>query len=245
MNNILKDVYAQVRARDLGIMDSIQRLEYLPYNMDLALKFIEKVGKKRRSSFVIDKQNKFVFTNLIRWVHGDPEFKSLDPITKEMIKGDLSKGFYLAGATGTGKSWALDIISIYTLVDNVQIKIDDIPKALVWKNYRTDAICDSYSRTGDLEKFKRTNIIGLQDLGTEQKESLYMGNRIDVIRQILESRGDFTDKITLITSNLPIGHPSITERYGERVASRLGEMCNYFELKGADRRKSNNKILMK
>ena len=64
-----------------------------------------------------------------------------------------------------------------------------------------------------------------------------MGNRINVLRQILEYRGDQTDKITLITSNLPMNHKRFIDRYEDRVSSRLNEMCNYFEIKGKDRRK--------
>jgi len=79
--------------------------------------------------------------------------------------------------------------------------------------------------------------MAFQDLGSEPMESLYMGNRLNVMRQILENRGDRTDVITLITSNLPINCQEFTSMYGDRVASRLLEMCNYFEIKGTDRRK--------
>jgi len=66
---------------------------------------------------------------------------------------------------------------------------------------------------------------------------LYMGNRINVMRRILEYRGDQSDQITLITSNLPYNSKKFVELYGDRVASRLNEMCNYFEITGKDRRK--------
>ena len=34
-----------------------------------------------------------------------------------------------------------------------------------------------------------------------------------------------------------MSHKTFLERYDGRVASRLNEMCNYFEIKGKDRRK--------
>ena len=80
-------------------------------------------------------------------------------------------------------------------------------------------------------------MLGIQDLGSEPQESLYMGNRVDVVRQLIEHRGDKTDEMTLITSNLKINGERLVNRYGDRVASRLVEMCNYFEIKGKDRRK--------
>ncbi len=66
---------------------------------------------------------------------------------------------------------------------------------------------------------------------------MYMGNRLNVLRAILEYRGDRTDKITMISSNLPVQHKAFTDKYGDRVASRMCEMCNYYQLTGIDRRK--------
>ncbi|MDD4154105.1 MAG: hypothetical protein PHT30_01675, partial [Bacilli bacterium] len=75
------------------------------------------------------------------------------------------------------------------------------------------------------------------DLGAEPEEANYMGNRINPLKTLLEHRGDYTDKLTIISSNHSINHQEILDRYGDRVASRLLEMCNYFEIKGTDRRK--------
>ena len=159
-----------------GIFRSVKRFQYLPYDLNLALKVVEAIGKKRNPKFIIDDENRFTYENLIRWVHGDPEFKCLNADTKEVINGTF-------------------------------------------------------------EGFKKMNIIGFQDLGSEPIESLYMGNRINVMRRILEYRGDQSDQITLITSNLPYNSKKFVELYGDRVASRLNEMCNYFEITGKDRRK--------
>jgi DNA replication protein DnaC len=87
-----------------------------------------------------------------------------------------------------------------------------------------------------LDKYKKMPILCNQDLGAELKESLHMGNRINVLKQLIEYRGDRQDLITLITSNYPIDSEFISVKYGDRVVSRLIEMCNYFELKGKDRR---------
>lgn len=106
-----------------------------------------------------------------------------------------------------------------------------------WGNVRTDVMCDEYTEQGTFDKYKKMSIVGIQDLGAEPMESMYMGNRINVLRQILEYRGDQTDQLTLITSNLPMNHKRFIDRYEDRVSSRLNEMCNYFEIKGKDRRK--------
>ena len=83
-------------------------------------------------------------------------------------------------------------------------------------------------------------MLGIQDFGQEPAESLYMGNRLDVIRQLVEYRGDCSDELTFITTNLKMGGEKLIQRYGDRVASRLNQMCNNLEIKGLDRRKMWN-----
>jgi DNA replication protein DnaC len=79
----------------------------------------------------------------------------------------------------------------------------------------------------------------VDDFGSEPTESAYMGNRLEVMRCIIENRGDRRDRLTHIISNLPPGSKQLKEKYGDRVQSRLFEMCNYFELRGQDRRRSD------
>jgi hypothetical protein len=220
-----------------GLFQSIKRYPYLPYNMNMALQVVDAIGKKRNPKFRIDKENQFTYENMIRWVHGDPEMKCLNPDTKEIIPGRLNAGIYIAGNTGSGKSWALEIMAAYSLIDSVQVTVGDTQRCLYWGNVRTDVMCDEYTEQGTFDKYKKMSIVGIQDLGAEPMESMYMGNRICVLKQILESRGDRTDQLTLITSNLPMNHQRLIDRYGDRVSSRLSEMCNYFEIKGKDRRK--------
>ena len=88
-----------------------------------------------------------------------------------------------------------------------------------------------------MSAYKTAPMLCIQDLGNEPQEALYMGNRLDVARYIIEYRGDAHAELTFITSNLRMGGDILKERYGDRVASRLMEMCNYYEIKGKDRRK--------
>ena len=205
--------------RNKGFFHTIRRNSYLPYQLPFAMQVVEAIGKDRNPKFCIDNENRFVYENLIRWIHGDQDFKCVDPATKEIIPGRLTAGIYIAGNTGSGKSWALEIMSAYCDIDNVQVTIGNEQFCLRWPCFRSDTICEEFTEKGSIE-------------------SLYMGNRMGVIQQLLEYRGDFTDKITLITSNLPMSHKVLIDRYGDRVASRLNEMCNYFEIKGKDRRKT-------
>ena len=128
-------------------------------------------------------------------------------------------------------------MSAVAQLERIAVTASNERRALRWSCVRTDAICDEYTKEGEMRGYKDMAVVCFQDLGTEPLESLFMGNRQNVMKQILEHRGDLYNVITLISSNLPINHDALNDRYGDRVSSRLCEMCNYFELKGQDRRK--------
>ena len=164
--------------------------------------------------------------------------QAIDPVTKKVIQGGLKKGIYIAGNTGTGKSWCLEVMAAYAMAFGFVITLGETEKRMLyWDNVRADDICEEYAANGTFQNYKTRKIYGIQDLGSEPAESVYMGNRIEVLRQLLEYRGDRTDQVTLFTSNLPMNHKILVDRYGDRVSSRLSAMCNYFEIRGKDRRK--------
>ena len=215
-----------------------RHVKYFPYRMEIALNVVTQLGKQITPDFVIDKSNEFLYKNLIKWVHNDVSMLCTHPDTSQPMCGRLNKGIYIAGGIGTGKSCALEIMSKYSQIDDVKLMIGGVEKNLSWRNIRTDDVCAAYEEHGTITEFKSEPIIGFQDLGSksEPRESVNMGNRIPVMAQILCSRGDANNKITLITSNFPMKHKNIMDRYDEPVVSRLVNMCNYFELKGIDRR---------
>lgn len=226
------------KMKQRGYFNDIIRYSYTEdFDINESLQMIEILGKSRTQKFVIDDENRFTYTNLIKWVHGDASMQCLDPNSKEHVKGNLKRGIYIAGNTGTGKSWALEIIVAYSRMMGFQITFDDKQTALSWANISADDICSKFSNTGNIDGIKNNNILGIQDLGAEPLECCFMGNKLEVMRNVIETRGDKSDNITLFTSNLPMSHKALVDRYGDRVASRLVEMCNYFEIKGQDRRK--------
>ena len=197
--------------------------------------FMKAIGENMLpGKFVMDSDNSYVYENVRRWVDGDSNFEALDPLTITNGKGDINKGIYIAGPTGTGKTVLLDLMLRYAKGLYLKFKIDGRETSLVWDTYRSDEICMDVVKTGDIDRYVRIPVLCINDVGSEPKESLYMGNRVEVLRMILERRGDNHDRcLTLITSNLRMdGLP-----YGSRVMSRLYEMCNYYELKGQDRRR--------
>lgn len=223
-----------------GMFVGITRYQYLQYDVEEALKIVEAIGKSRNPRFVIDGENRFTYENFIKWCHCDQSMKCLDPDTRQIVPGYLKRGIYIAGNTGSGKSWCLDIMLAYCAAWGFRVSFANDNNTLFplwWHTVRADAVCDKFVADGDIQLYKKQYILGIQDLGCEPQESMYMGNRMEVLRNVLESRGDKTDELTLITSNLKINGEALFTKYGDRVASRLREMCNYFEIKGKDRRK--------
>lgn len=194
-------------------------------------KFLMGIGERFVRGFELDASNKDVYENVRKWADARP-FTCMHPLTKKTIMGDTTKGLYICGPTGSGKSVLVSIIRAYLKALHAKIRVGNSIEPMEWEPRRADDICVEYSRTGDLEQFMKARILCIHDMGSEQEETLYMGNRVNVIRTILEYRGDRNNLITIITSNDTIEE----SKYGERVKSRLCEMCNYFELVGKDRR---------
>lgn len=228
-----------VRAQ--GCFSGIERQEQTNYDIQHALRIVEAIGKIRSPKFRIDDENRFAYVNFIKWLHADPTMQALNPTTGEVMQGDLTRGIYIAGNTGSGKSWCLEIMREYARAIGFTIKFqsEENVSPLLWSICRADELCREFAERGDIQKFKTRPILAIQDFGQEQEETLYMGNRMNVLQQVLEYRGDQDGQLTLITSNLKLSGELIKKFYGDKAQSRLFEMCNYFEIKGTDRRKAH------
>lgn len=77
--------------------------------MDFALSVIERIGKGIDPDFKLTLDVVEVYEELIRYFHADPEFK-----------GELTKGILLMGPTGTNKTLAMQIMSIYRQIDDTK-----------------------------------------------------------------------------------------------------------------------------
>lgn len=236
----IEQVLNAIRQRDM--FSGFQRYQYTKpgwYDLDNAMKIIEAIGKSRNPAFVIDDENRFAFENFIKWAHCDTSMKCIDPVSGQVIPGRLKRGIYIAGNTGTGKTWCMEIMQAY--IQAIGIKVlwhnDNDPRPLYWRTIRADGLCDVWAESGNIQQYKTAPMLAIQDLGNEPTETLYMGNRLDVVRYVIEYRGDMHAEMTFITSNLRMGGEILKERYGDRVSSRLQEMCNYLVIKGKDRRK--------
>jgi len=136
---------------------------------------------------------------------------------------DLQKGIILTGPIGCGKTTLMNLMKQLAQPNNkFSVKpCRDISFEFIQEGY---PIIHKYSNGKLYHSEPRTYCF--DDLGTENNLK-YFGNECNVMAEILLSRYDlYTSKklVTHITTNLSASE--IEKQYGNRVRSRLRELCN-------------------
>lgn len=136
---------------------------------------------------------------------------------------NLSKGILLCGPVGCGKTTLMTLMRNLAQPNHKFIlkTCRDISFEFIKEGYQT---IHKYSKGNDSHSEYRNYCF--DDLGVETNLKYY-GNECNVMAEIILSRYDlFISKkvITHLTSNLSA--PEIETAYGNRVRSRLRELCN-------------------
>ena len=136
---------------------------------------------------------------------------------------DLEKGILLSGPVGCGKTTLMTLMRNVAQLNNKFIlkTCRDISFEFIKDGYQT---IQKYSN-GNYSQSEYRNYC-FDDLGVETNLKYY-GNECNVMAEILLSRYDMfisNKKFTHITTNLSA--TEIETAYGNRVRSRLREMCN-------------------
>lgn len=207
----------------------------IDYGADEVLAGMEKIGRKINPDFIIDKNNSFAYRNVARWLIGDSSMQAMSATDNSPVEGDICKGLYLAGGVGTGKTTLMHIARFFSYILGSAIVNGSEEEKINLKPIHATDICAAYSMSGEISTYKTAPVLFVQDLGNEPTEVVYMGNRIAVMKTIIELRSDL-DMMMCFTSNLNPTKDDFMKKYGSRVASRIGEMCNYLYLGGKDRR---------
>lgn len=149
---------------------------------------------------------------------------------------NLNKGLLLSGPIGCGKTSLMNLMKYLAPAENkFSVKpCRDISFEFIEDGYE---IIHRYSKGKLYQAEPRTYCF--DDLGTENKLK-YFGNECNVMAEILLSRYDLfiSKKLqTHITTNLSASE--IEKNYGNRVRSRLRELCNLiaFDNVAKDKRK--------
>jgi DNA replication protein DnaC len=149
---------------------------------------------------------------------------------------DLNKGILLSGPIGCGKTSLMNLLKFLTPTEHkYYVKpCRDISFEFIQDGYE---IIHKYSKGKLYQSEPKT--ICFDDLGVENNLKYY-GNECNVMAEILLSRYDIfiSKKVnTHITTNLSASE--IENQYGNRVRSRLREICNLiaYDRKSDDKRK--------
>ena len=144
------------------------------------------------------------------------------------------KGLFLCGNSGTGKTrrikWMADAFEIRFITAR---KLCSLLMECRYEDEREDALNCLPCRWSEIPPHFGDLVI--DDLGTEPDGQVLYGTQVSVLVDGICRRYEmFPRWKTHFTSNLTEGQ--IRARYGERVWSRLQEMCVFITLAGNDRR---------
>ncbi len=186
------------------------------------------VSKKGHDQFLIEDSNRVLIEDLCNYFANTP------------CQYSPQKGMFIMGGVGTGKTTIMDGFSrnkkmcykVISAIDMAQYVKDN--GADSWKIFMRG------SESPGLETNFYQQYCGwlIDDLGTEEVVNDF-GNKLDVVANIVfAATGDNTGRYAgcfHFTTNL--NREMLEARYGQRVMSRLREMCNVVSLTGNDRRK--------
>lgn len=142
------------------------------------------------------------------------------------------RGLWLYGGPGTGKTTLAMVSSRIALEAGLSVAIYSMPKLLarIRRTFDGDAGEQSY-----LEFFGRltgVDLLHIDDLGTENKTEWVTEQLYSIVNERYEAR-----KSLVVTTNK--SESELEQEIGERVVSRLVEMCELVPVFGDDRRWQN------
>ena len=154
------------------------------------------------------------------FIYNDEVKSQLNQMAHWLTSNDSKFGILLCGECGNGKSTMLK--AFQQLLNHLEILNPDDHSSygirIVDAKYIAQLCKDNYQKFLELAK---TDMLGIDDLGTEPMEVLAYGNVYTPVIDLLTKRYD-EQLFTFITTNLT--PQKIREHYKDRIADRLNEM---------------------
>lgn len=179
-------------------------------------------------------------TDLIREInecmkYTQADVKNLSPELEETLRSNYDKearryrkGLLLTGGTGSGKTYALHAANIRIRELGGYSNVSDVENWVELLFELKDKINGGHVRAF-LETVTNRNSVFLDDVGAEKvtewsQEMMYL-----IVNRAYENGSTI-----FISTNLSL--EEFTEKYGDRITSRLVEMCSVINLGDEDRR---------
>lgn len=203
----------------------IKRIKLTPYNIESAIDIVCRIGRRIAPGFVLTKEVHELYVILIQYFYADDNFP-----------GELSKGLLLQGPTGTGKTLAFQVMSIFLGIERIRYIMNGKGYRMNYSIVNVNEVVNGFVNNGfeGINTYASRHIICLDDLGAELAQGMHYGNRLDVISYFISERYE-KRLLTFATSNFPID--SLEKKYDDRVLSRLYTMFNFITVKGDDFRR--------
>lgn len=188
---------------------------------------LSRIIKEQIPGFIYDQQNSEVIKNLFLYYTGQ-------------VGGyNLSKGIWLMGGNGTGKTTLLQIFSEFGKRRRDGFRIYDCGK--VANDYAISGELDAYTYNQTGYSRKAVNM-AFDELGREAIPSNHFGQKLNVMQHILHIRYNLWRSQavqTYITTNCDADeihqlYDNINDRF---ISDRIREMYNIIHLGGESRRK--------
>jgi len=222
VGKIIEEKISEIKKAKVNTLSEITDKELRKLFNFEAIQYYKKLNKE----FEVDDDNSKYLNLFCKY------FSRSDAFEKD-TGGDLNKGVFVTGKSGTGKT------SSFKIIHNISQKYNC--KQLWFPIHDTSNVVEQFN----LEKYKddviKKNSKGIMlfdDLGAESIGSnVYVYGKEDIFIRILEARyREYINKgtKTFITSNLNL--EDIKKRYGVRVEDRFIEMFNILKLDGKSRR---------
>jgi DNA replication protein DnaC len=154
--------------------------------------------------------------------YDDVDIKKIDKKIVDLIK-KTNKGIFIFGETGRGKTYSLYAIKKRFKELGMKAEIENWVELLLDLREKTQWLRD------EIKKIIEPEILMIDDLGSERQTEWSQEILYTIINMAYQK-----EKKVFIATNLSL--EEFTARYGDRIFSRLMEMCEPYELKGKDRR---------
>lgn len=182
----------------------------------------EKAQASGADCFQFDRNNKYLFADLLYYFAGD-----------NRSKFPLEKGIALFGEVGVGKTILFEIFSTL-LAKKVPASKRRFRIKTARQLIREYKELEYQNRGGEVIDTYVVGNLCIDDTGDEATEAKVYGNATPVIEEILKERYERfkrgSGELTHITTNMDVD--LIYEKYGDRAADRLGQMMSFFSVQG-------------